>query len=410
MMKTQSSTTLSFALMCALVGFPILSETIYTPSLPSIAESLSTSAEYVEWTLSVYFIGFAIGVACWGYLADRMGRRPVMLIGLIIYTLASFACWHVSTISQLLILRVLQAFGASVGSVITQTMLRDVLSNEERGKWFSLMGIPLALAPALGPLCGGWLDFLFNWRSNFVALFIIGAILTIICIKSLPETRPKQTTIHTHRTKQLLWQLLTDRKVMGAAIMIGIINGILFGFYGEAPFILIEMMGLSANQYGWVGLSVGLAGLVGSLLSHRLLTIIQSRTIIGIGCALMLLGSLALVTLSYSGYMTAETPILGVGLFLLFMFIIVLGSVGLSMPNILSSALSGYVHAMGRAGSIFGCLYYILIAAFIFLMAKLHNGTVVVMPWYFLVLSLIMIVVFYWQNKTKQKYEYPVVV
>lgn len=394
-MKSQTSSQLSFALMSALAGFPQISETIYTPSLPSIAESLSTSAHLVEWTLSVYFIGFAIGVGSWGILADKIGRRPVMLIGIILYCLATFACWQANSIGMLMCFRVIQAFGASVGSVITQTMLRDVLTGNTLKRWFSLIGIPLALAPALGPLCGGWLDYLFGWRANFMALLGMGLCLVLICYQKLPETKPVHLAPSTVRLLPLAWQLCCDNKVLGCAVLVAIINGLLFSFYAEAPFILMENMGLTANQYGWVGLAIALASVIGSVVSHRLHHYFAQEVIIGIGCILMLMGSLGLVIVAHMDLLNASNPCLGTAWLLTMMFIITLGSCGLAIPNLLSMALTSYRNVLGKAGSLFGMLYYVLAAFMIAIMGQLHNETVFAMPWYFLVLSLMMIGVFY---------------
>lgn len=393
-MAKSSPIKLSFALMSVLIGFPMLSETIYTPSLPSIVEGLHTNAHLVEWTLSIYFLGFAVGVGYWGILADKIGRRPVMLLGLLIYIIGTLGCWLSTHIAMLLCCRIVQAIGASVGSVIAQTMLRDVLTGKERSRWFSLMGIPLALAPALGPLIGGWLDYLFDWRANFAALLIMGISIWFIIHKKLPETRPMAHTVSDVAILSLFKKMICDKKVMGCAALVGIINGILFSFYAEAPFILMQNMGLTSSEYGWVGLFIALAGLVGSLVSHRLLQKHSGHTIIRAGSYFMLFGTAAMVIGAYTGFYTVSHAWLGTTFLLSTMFITVLGAVGLVIPNVLSMALSGYQHAIGRAGSIFGFCYYVFAAILIAGMGQSHNGTIYPMPWYFLSLSIIFILIY----------------
>lgn len=395
-MNITSSTRLSFVLICLLIGFPQISETIYTPSLPSIAQDLSVSAHWVEWTLSIYFIGFALGVGYWGTLADKIGRRPVMLFGIFLYCLATLGCYLSTNIAVLLLCRALQALGASVGSVITQTMIRDTFTGKERSRLFSLIGIPLSLAPALGPVCGSWLDALFNWRANFATLLLMGITILLISAKRLPETRPQHLLSSTEvNLTRLSLQMCRDKKVLGCAALIAGINGILFSFYGEAPFVLMELMGLSANHYGWVGLAIALGGLLGSLLSHRLHRHFSSEQIIGIGCLLMLVGSSLMVILAYNDLYTLNNLWSGTMGLLISMFITIFGGMGLAIPNLMSIALSDYQAVVGRAGSIFGFGYYVLVALFTALMGGLHNGTVFPMPWYFLGLSLVMAVIYY---------------
>ncbi len=108
-----------------LAGFPQLTQGIYSPALPTITLNLQTTGQFTQWTLCLYFIGFAVGVLVWGALSDHFGRRFCMLLGLACYTLASITCVFVDTIYGLSAALLLQAIGAIVGSVITMTMIRD---------------------------------------------------------------------------------------------------------------------------------------------------------------------------------------------------------------------------------------------------------------------------------------------
>ena len=167
-----NSKKLTIPLLIALVGFPQISETIYTPSLPAVANGLGASAHAIEATLAIYFIGFALGVTLWGAVSDFLGRRTVMIIGLLIYGFSTINCALATSVEELLVWRCLQAFGASVGSVITQTMLRDAFDHTQRAKLFSLIGGALAFSPAIGPLMGGYISELWGWKANFWTLVL----------------------------------------------------------------------------------------------------------------------------------------------------------------------------------------------------------------------------------------------
>lgn len=123
-MNKKPTTSPALWILFLLAGFGQLSETIYSPALPEIAVYLHTSTNWVQWTLSLYFIGFALGVFFWGRLSDHTGRKPAMLLGLSLYTLSSFLCLLSKNIEWLLFARLLQGLGASAGSVVTMTIAR----------------------------------------------------------------------------------------------------------------------------------------------------------------------------------------------------------------------------------------------------------------------------------------------
>lgn len=150
----KSSVKLSLGLVLALVGFPQISETVYTPALPEVAKGLSASVHAVEATLAIYFAGFAVGVFIWGVVSDYIGRRKAMLFGLVTFMFSCVACALSQSVQTLLFWRFVQAFGASVGSVITQTMLRDLYDGKKRAQIFSILSGAPAFSPALGPFIG----------------------------------------------------------------------------------------------------------------------------------------------------------------------------------------------------------------------------------------------------------------
>lgn len=168
----------SLWLVICMVGLPQISGTIYSPALVEVTAALKTTNHLVQWSLSIYFIGFAAGVALWGKLSDHIGRRPTILIGLGIYFFFSIFCGLATHISWLLSGRFFQAFGISVGSVITQAIMRDCYKGVERNKIFALVGIVIALAPAVGPVIGGYLTQRFSWSyvlyDAFLRLFWLG--------------------------------------------------------------------------------------------------------------------------------------------------------------------------------------------------------------------------------------------
>ncbi len=381
----------SLVMIILLIGFPSISETIYTPSLPNIAQALATSNHLVEWTLSIYFVGFAVGIAYWGKLSDRIGRRKAMLLGLSIYCLGCLFCLLSPSINLLLLSRLVQAFGASAASVLAQTMIRDLFSGKQRNQIFSIVSMSVGVAPALGPIVGGYLVQWFHWQANFTFLLFLGIVLLISNFFTLAETHPSlDVDLPSPSWVSVAKKLLCDKRVLGCAFLVGVFNGILFSYYAEAPFIFINILHFLPSQFGIFGVAVALGSVLGGHLSHKFNEFFPAHTIILIGC-LIALFSILLLNLAAFGGMIAHVhknlAVLGVivpiGLF----------SVGFAtaLPNILSSALTQYKDVTGTAGSIFGLGYYLLTAGMTFLMGYLHNGTVYPMPIYFLVLSILLV-------------------
>lgn len=392
----------SVLLVVFLVGFPQISETIYTPALPNIANSLGTTTALTQWTLSIYFIGFALGVLYWGKLSDQIGRRPAMLLGIFIYGLANVACLWSSSIEMLLAARFIQAFGASVGSVITLTIAREAFEDSARHSLFSTIGMALSLTPALGPFIGGYVSDWFGWRANFAVLIIMTLALGLHVWFRLPETRPSSAITSQKGTMgSVLLRLLKDKRVLSCAWIIGAINGILFSYYAEAPFIFIRLIGISPGEYGWLGLFIGSASLMGSLLSRRLGKNLSATQITNIGCVIMLISSISLCLFSATNLINQAHVLRSILLVMLPTSGIILGSCSLIIPVLISTALVRHKESLGTASALFGLSYYLLIAFFTWLMGALHNGTIIPMPFYFLGLSTSICLVYYFMDRDK---------
>ncbi|MEK4353886.1 multidrug effflux MFS transporter [Paenibacillus sp. FSL R5-0475] len=372
----------SLLLMIVLVAFPQISETIYTPSLPDIAVALGVSNSSVQLTLSIYFIGFALGVLCWGWLSDFIGRRPAMLGGLIVYGVGSLMCFYSESITLLLVSRFIQAFGAATGSIITQTILRESVSGNKRHAMFAQISAVIAFTPAVGPLIGGWVDQAFGFRAVFFTLVMMSVLLFVYAFWKLPET----TDVSVRKKVAILpivKRMLSLPRVLVFGLLIGGINGVLFSYYAEAPFIFIEHFNISPGVYGFLGIVVALASIVGAMMSKRLLCLYAAEKIIHIGCLVMTSGALLLTIVS--SLVSLPNMMLMVCI-LITLFVMLMGA-GIALPNCLSLALVNFQDVVGTAGAIFSLGYYLLVSLATWGMSALHNGSLLTMPIYFLGIS-----------------------
>ncbi|MGN7512169.1 multidrug effflux MFS transporter [Aeromonas salmonicida] len=345
-------------LVVGLMMFPQIVETIYSPVLTHIASQFRVSDGQASQTLSVYFLAFAVGVVCWGRLCDLIGRRPAMLAGLLTYGAGSLLALLANQFETLMLARILSAFGAAVGSVVTQTMLRDSYQGSDLARVFSVMGVALSISPVLGLVSGGLLAEQLGYLGVFSGLLVLALGLTVIASWRLPETRPAITT------RVALWPLACrmarDGGLWRSALLVALFNTMLFGYYSLAPF-LFAGLGLNASEFGYSGLVLALGTLIGSLLNKRLLGKgWQSMSLIRLATSLALGAGVAVWASQDS--LCFLLPMMGVVV-----------AFGIAIPNVLSQALLTYREVAGSAGALFGLAYYLLLSLGLALAAGLQD-------------------------------------
>lgn len=379
-------------LIVLIVGLPQLSETVYTPSLPDIADTLQTTEAMVEYTLTIYLFGFALGTLFWGKLSDKLGRKPCIIAGLVTFIAGCVGCYFSSSIEMLMISRIVQAFGGSIGSVLGQALCRDAFHGPALGRVYSAVGSALALFPALGPLCGGLIAEMFGWRNIFIFLTIFAFLITFVVTVRLPETHPhasrKSVSIIT-----IAMQLLVDKKVKGFGLIVAGANGILFSYFAEGSFYLIKGLGLSPSHYGLSFTLIALSSMLGGMFSKKLHNKYSSQEIMSYGLLIITCATTIFSLIAIINYNVVNIPAyLMIGITIFSQMICSFG-ICMATSNALALALVNYKHAIGTASSLFGFFYYCVISLFTFFMGFLHNGTLLPMPLYFLCLSCFMLIV-----------------
>ncbi|MNH83262.1 Multidrug resistance protein D [compost metagenome] len=341
-------------LAVALLMFPQLAQSIYSPALVDIGRVFGVGQQASAQMLSVYFLAFAFGVVVWGRMCDLIGRRPTMLAGLALYAAASLMALSASTFNALLAAQGVAAFGAAVGSVVTQTVLRDRFKGAALAQVFSIMGIALAASPAIGLFTGASLVHGFGYPGVPGGLLLLSVGLWFRCLRVLPETRPQH--VASPALFETSWQMLRDRDIWRSTLLVAVFNIGLFSYYSLAPF-MFERLGLSAKMFGYSGVILALGSGLGAGLNKRLLQRgLSSAQLIQVA------GSLTLVGASFV-WLMEDTA-----LFVLAMVLVVL-AFGMAIPNILGSALVNYGDRLGTAGALFGLLYYLLIGGGLMLAA-----------------------------------------
>ncbi|AJA67664.1 multidrug effflux MFS transporter [Myroides odoratimimus] len=359
-MKTKNS----LALMIVLMMFPQFVETIYSPALTHLAKAFDVTKETTLLTISIYFIAFALGVIFWGILSDYIGRRKAMLSGLITYTLASVLALLATNFETILIARFIAAFGIAVGSVITQTMMRDSYTGVELAKVFSIMGIALSVSPVIGLLMGGILSNQFGYWGVFTVLATLSILLVSTSFFSLKETKQHTDKITLDKIIALAKTMYTDSLLWKYALLVMAYNVLLFSYYSFAPFIF-EQEGLSPTVYGYSGIVLAVGSFIGSSLNKKLLERgYLPIALMKIAATIAIVNALVLI-------------LIGNTLYFLIPMVFIVTAFGIAIPNILSQALLQYKSSIGTASALFGLLYYILIGTGLYISSTMPNITVV---------------------------------
>ncbi|RYE06560.1 MAG: Bcr/CflA family efflux MFS transporter [Rickettsiaceae bacterium] len=356
-------------------------------AMPEIAKSLAAPEALVQLSSTIYFFGFALGILSLGRVSDIFGRKPVVLFGIGLYIIASFLIIFVNNIEILFFLRFIQAFGASVGSVVGQAIARDSYNGKELSYVYASLSIGLAIVPSLGSVLSGYvIEYINNWRCIFLALSTCSVSLMVLYYKYLPETNPY---IGTTKNNYLLVvkTVLSDKTLLLYAFTIGAFNGIGFGFYMEAPFIFINQIHMKPSTYGIITLSLSIASATGAIINKQLIQKhIDNQKIMAsglalsfMGCTLLLIGYLFFITTDTNKYLTTAM------IFIPMMMHVMGGS--FFIPLALRHSLEGYSKTTGAAGSIFGFLYYMIIVLISFIITELHKNQTMNFAFFFLLLS-----------------------
>jgi len=351
----------------ALTAVAPLSIDMYLPSFPSLAQSFSVDPGRVQETLSIFFIGLAVGQAVYGPLADRYGRRRPLLVGVAIYVVASLFASFGKTIDGLIALRLTEALGGCAGMVISRAIVRDLFDEREAARAFSLLILVMGLAPILAPLVGGYILVAAGWRAIFLVLAVFGLVGFIASWAGLPETLPPEARRRENITGILrnYGRLTLNRRYMVPALAASLIMAGMFSYIANSPFVFIELHGVSPKTFG-ILFGLNALGLVAASQINRAALVRWSpRTILGWAVAANVTAAVILVASAGSSH--------------LFVFVVPLwlciASLGFLNPNAVAIAMSASGPHAGSASALMGVMQFTAGAFAAGLVGWFHTGT-----------------------------------
>lgn len=353
----------------ALTAFNTVSIDMYLPAFPQMAKDLRAPIGTVQLSISAYLFGSAFGQIFYGPLADRWGRKPPLIFGLVLYVISSLGCALVHSGSGLLFWRVTMALGGGASIVISRAVVRDLYDSTEAARMFSLLMLVMGVSPILAPFVGGQFLLFTSWRGIFVFLGLFGFFSLCATIAWLPESLPQERRIPRRLNEMIAiyGSLLQNCTYRSYALALGAIAGLNFAYIAGAPHFFIELHDISPQDFG-ILFGINAFGLIGtSQLNRYLLRRYAAQRILYVAFACNVIFSI-LLTL---------TIITGVGGFLFqsLLLFLCISPTGLIFPNLMALALEPFATAAGSASALMGTVQYALGALAGVFVGLFHNGT-----------------------------------
>jgi DHA1 family bicyclomycin/chloramphenicol resistance-like MFS transporter len=357
----------------ALTAMGPLAIDMYLPALPTIAREFGTESRVVQVSLAVYFAGIAIGQAFYGPMSDRVGRKPILYVGLVVFMVSSIGCASAGSVKMLIAFRFLQALGGCAPLVVPRAVVRDHFDQIGSVRMLSVLMLVQGLAPVLAPLIGGQLLVTLGWRSVFWVLTAYAAVWLVVVATSLSESLPVE-----HRLRQpighvlrVYWRLIGDRSFIGHALSGALIFAGLLAYISGSPAVFIEVFDVAPERYGvYFGINaVGIA--IASQLNRWLSSRLDARRIVAVVLTVAMTASAVLLVDASSGF----GGFAGI-LVPLFFYIACHGFV---LPNTTALAMAPHGQVAGSASALLGTLQFVLGATAGSVIGLFANGTAVPM-------------------------------
>ncbi|MCG7488925.1 Bcr/CflA family multidrug efflux MFS transporter [Vibrio sp. Of14-4] len=349
--SSHTTTYLLFFVLGAVGALTPLAIDMYLPAMPNLARDLGVAEGSVQITLTVYTAGFAIGQLIQGPLADSYGRRPVLIIGVALFAVASVMSALAEGIDALILIRGIQGFAGAAAAVIIQAIVRDMFDREDFSRAMSFITLVITIAPLIAPLLGGYIAIWFGWRGIFWVLAVFSLIVIALVLWKIPETLKEENRQPLHLVSILKhYASLCRNPVVVGLIFSGAFSFAgMFSFLTAGSFVYINIYHVEPNEFGYL--------FALNIIAMIIMTMINGRFVKKIGSHAML--KLALSIQLFAGVGLFVGWILDLGLWGTVPFVVLfVGTTATIGSNTMALLLSGYPTMAGTVSSLAGTLRF----------------------------------------------------
>ena len=347
----------------------------YLPSFPAIGVAFDASPILVQQTLSMFLFCFAFMMLFYGTLSDSFGRRPVILVSLVLYIAASIGAALAPSIGVLLACRIVQGLAAGAGSVVGRAIVQDRFSGAAAQKILAHIMMVFGLAPAIAPILGGWLQVSYGWRSIFWFLAAFGIVMYFAVQRMLPESLAARDRhpFHLGVIARNYWKVLCHHHFLLLAIAVGMSFAGVALYIGSAAYFVMNILHLPETAFAWMFVPLISGMVVGSALSGKFAHRFARKAQAWLGFAVMI--SAGIINVAYNLYFTAAIPWAVLPLFI-YSF-----GLSLAMTPITLMALEYFPNNSGLASSMQSFIQMLLFALVSGLVAPLLFDSALNLAW-----------------------------
>jgi DHA1 family bicyclomycin/chloramphenicol resistance-like MFS transporter len=357
---------LTLALLIGATAIGPLALNIFIPSMPGLLAALATDYGSVQLALTLYLLGTAVAQLFLGSWSDRFGRRPVLLLGLVLFLIGSIASAMATSIELLIAARIVQAVGGCAGMVLGRAIVRDMYPPEIAASKIAYVTMAMVVAPMLAPTLGGFLDVWFSWRASFIAVALFGAGVLLFSVRLLPETlREPQPLQSIGRMFLGFFTLLRSPLFCGYALNMAFTAAIFFSFLAGAPYVMVELLERTPAEYGLYFILVSFCYMGGNFIAGRLSRRLGIDRMLLISAVLAVLATGTLLLLALAGILT-PMAIFGP------MMLVAVAN-GINLPNSTTGAISVNSRMTGAASGLSGFLQISTGALATYIVGQLQN-------------------------------------
>jgi len=326
----------------------------YLPSFPALESYFHVDRMLMSQSIAIYLFASAFSTLFWGALSDSIGRKLVIYISLLIYIGASIGCVFSVDFNSFLFFRMLQGIAASGGMIIGRAMVRDAFDSDQAHRVMAYVMMVFALAPAVAPVIGGYLQDSFGWHSVFYFLAFYGVVVYALTNRILPETlKPEdKTSFHPIAVLKVYCKTLTNKRFQAIIFTLGLSFSGLFLYITGSPALIFDILQLDINSFGYLFIPMTSGIVIGSYVSGKLSHHVSSKDIVTIAQIVLLFASVLNVIQIYFLELSIFSVVAPLTLYAF--------GIALQLPALSMLALDCFPHNRGSASAVQGFVHTIL--------------------------------------------------